>query len=67
MLCVDGKKLNISSKSEKGSVDLFGYDDKHTAADRLERLTNENAAIGEIDRILNNFVVHDVMDLQPLQ
>lgn len=63
-LCVDGKKLNISSKSEKGGVDLFGYEDKPTAAERLERLTNENAVIGEIDKILNNFVAHDVMDLQ---
>ena len=36
-LCVDGKKINPSTLTELGQIDLFGFEDKPTASDLIKR------------------------------
>lgn len=50
-LCVDGKKLNASSKSMSGGVDLFGFEDKPTAKHRLDILNHEHSITDEILKV----------------
>lgn len=62
-LCLDGKKVNISSKSLLGGVDLFGFEDKPTAQDRKDRLKKEESMIYLINNVLKKFFEKDLLDL----
>ena len=62
-LCLDGKKVNISSISLLGGVVLFGFEDKPTAQDRKDRLKKEESMIYLINNVLKKFFEKDLLDL----
>ena len=62
-LCLDGKKVNISSISLLGGVVLFGFEDKATAQDRKDRLKKEESMIYLINNVLKKFFEKDLLDL----
>jgi len=54
-LCVDGKKINVSSSQVDGEVNLFGFEDKPTFQENRDRLMTEISMIREIDNLLMSF------------
>jgi hypothetical protein len=54
-LCVDGKKINVSSSQVDGEVNLFGFEDKTTFQENREELMTEISMIREIDNLLMSF------------
>ena len=58
-LCVDGKKLNVSSSQVDGEVNLFGFEDKPTFNDNRDKLQRGQVLIKDIDDILMNLQRRD--------
>ena len=54
-LCVDGKKINVSSSEVDGEVNLFGFEDKSTFQENRDRLMTEMSMIREMDNLLMSF------------
>ena len=54
-MCVDGKILNISATSKIGGIDLFGCEDSPTAAERTERIAQEDTLAANVLDILTLF------------
>ena len=50
-LCLDGKKINSSTSSVLGDVDLFGYEQKPTLTEKQER-RNVNSEISLTDELV---------------
>jgi hypothetical protein len=54
-LCVDGKKINVSSSQVYGEVNLFGFEDNPTFQENRDRLMTHISMIREIDNLLMSF------------
>ena len=54
-LCVDGKKINLSSSQVDGEVNLFGFEDNPTFQENRDRLMTHISMIREIDNLLMSF------------
>ena len=54
-LCVDWKKINVSSSQVDGEVNLFGFEDKPTFQENRDELMTEISMIREIDNFLMSF------------
>ena len=54
-LCVDGKKINVSSSQVDGEVNLFGFEDNPTFQENRDRLMTHISMIREIDNLLMSF------------
>jgi hypothetical protein len=49
MLCADAKKVTAGIDRQGGDVDLFGFEDGETLAERQKRLSNELQSLKEIE------------------
>jgi len=61
--CVDSKKLNKSSRSLSGSVNLFGFEDKPTAKDVTARLSKGESVECQIHTIFKMFYEMELTDM----
>ena len=54
-LCVDGKKINVSSSQVDGEVNLLGFEDNPTFQENRDRVMTHISMIREIDNLLMSF------------